>query len=84
MIKLVKNEENFLTCIPNIFDKKYFNNDLNLHKLRADSAKEYYEIQLHRILNEPGYASILEAEIKKAGVLVTKQYVKGRENQSRR
>lgn len=48
-----------------IFDKKYFNNDLNFHKLRADSAKEYYEIQLHRILNEPGYAEKLESEIKK-------------------
>ena len=48
-----------------LFDEKYFKNDLNFHKLRADSAKEYYAIQLDRILNEPGYAEKLEAEIKK-------------------
>ena len=48
-----------------IFEDKYFKNDLNFHKLRADSAKEYYAIQLDRILNEPGYAKTLEAEIKR-------------------
>lgn len=48
-----------------IFEDKYFKNDLNFHKLRADSAKEYYTIQLDSILNEPGYAEKLEAEIKR-------------------
>lgn len=48
-----------------VFEDKYFRNDLNFHKLRADSAKEYYAIQLDRILNEPGYAEKLESEIKK-------------------
>lgn len=46
-----------------IFDKKDFQNNLNFHKLRADSAKEYYFYQLDRIQNEPGYAKQLEEEI---------------------
>lgn len=47
-----------------IFDEKYLKNELNFHKLRANCAKEYYNIQLDKILNEPGYAEQLEAEIR--------------------
>lgn len=48
-----------------IFDPELLSNDLNLHKLRAFSAQEYYEIQLYRIQNEPGYAEQLASEIEK-------------------
>ena len=46
-----------------IFTEADFNNDLNLHLLRAKSAQEYYEVQLNRILNEPGYEEQLKQEI---------------------
>ncbi len=46
-----------------IFVAKDFNNNLNFHKLRSDSAKEYYFYQLNRIQTEPGYAKQLEEEI---------------------
>lgn len=46
-----------------IFTDKELNNDLNFHKLRALSAQEYYDIQLDRIQNEPGYADKLAKEI---------------------
>ena len=46
-----------------IFTDKEINNDLNLHKLRALSAQEYYDIKLERILNEPGYAKQAIKEI---------------------
>ncbi len=46
-----------------IFTDKEINNNLNFHKLRALSAQEYYDIQLERILNEPGYAEQMVKEI---------------------
>ena len=46
-----------------IFTEKDINNDLNFHLLRAKSAQEFYDIQLTRILNEPGYAEQLTNEI---------------------
>lgn len=46
-----------------IFTDKEINNDLNFHKLRALSAQEYYDIQLDKILNEPGYAEQMIKEI---------------------
>ncbi len=48
-----------------IFTEKELNNDLNFHKLRALSAQEYYDIQLHRIMTEPGYKEQLIKEIEK-------------------
>ena len=47
-----------------IFDRKYFENDLNLHRLRANAAKEYYEEQLKQIKADPQYAAKLEKEIR--------------------
>ena len=47
-----------------IFDKKYFENNLNFHKLRAEAAKEYYAEQLKKIKENPAYAAKLEAEIR--------------------
>lgn len=35
----------------------------NLHKLRAESAKEYYRIQVEKIRENPEYAKQLEQEI---------------------
>lgn len=47
-----------------IFNRKYFENDLNLHSLRALSAKEYYFAQLQKIKENPQYAEQLEKEIR--------------------
>lgn len=47
-----------------IFCKKYFENNLNFHKLRAESAKEYYWEQLKRIQENSEYAEQLEKEIR--------------------
>lgn len=48
-----------------VFDKKYFQNNLNLHKLRSDAAKEYYSYVLHRLQTEPGYREQLLDEVEK-------------------
>ena len=47
-----------------IFHKKYFENNLNFHKLRAEAAKEYYAEQLKKIQENPQYAVKLEEEIR--------------------
>ena len=47
-----------------VFCKKYFENNLNFHKLRAESAKEYYWEQLKRIQEKAEYAERLEKEIR--------------------
>ncbi|MBE6747466.1 MAG: hypothetical protein E7558_08500 [Ruminococcaceae bacterium] len=47
-----------------IFPDKYFQNNLNFHKLRADHAKKMYNYYLERVQNEPGYRKQLEEEIK--------------------
>lgn len=47
-----------------IFDRKYFENDLNFHRLRAEAAKTYYTEQLKRIKANPRYAEQLEKEIR--------------------
>lgn len=46
-----------------IFPPEAFKNHLNLHKLRAESAKEYYNIQIQKIKENPEYAKQLEREI---------------------
>lgn len=46
-----------------VFTPEMFKNHLNLHKLRAESAKEYYKIQVQKIKNDPEYAKQLEKEI---------------------
>ena len=46
-----------------VFCKKYFENNLNFHKLRAESAKEYYWEQLKRIQENAEYAEQLEKEV---------------------
>ena len=48
----------------NVFDRKYFENNLNLHGLRATAAKEYYFAQLQKIKENPKYADQLEKEIR--------------------
>ena len=47
-----------------IFNRKYFENNLNLHSLRALSAKKYYFAQLQKIKENPEYAKQLEKEIR--------------------
>ncbi|MBR4858825.1 MAG: hypothetical protein IKU08_06530 [Clostridia bacterium] len=46
-----------------VFPPEMFKNHLNLHKLRAKSAKEYYRIQVQKIKENPEYAKQLEKEI---------------------
>ena len=47
-----------------VFDRKYFDNDLNFHGLRASAAKAYYWEQLERIKEDSGYAEQMEKEIR--------------------
>ena len=47
-----------------VFDRKYFENDLNFHGLRASAAKSYYREQLKQIKSDPRYAEQLEKEIR--------------------
>lgn len=47
-----------------IFDKKLFQNDLNLHYLRAECAKTYYHAQLEMMKRDPHYRSQLVKEIR--------------------
>ena len=56
----------FDSTVPNerVFDEKYFQNDLNFHRLRAECAKEYYHEQLKKIKENPAYAEQLEKEIR--------------------
>ena len=56
----------FTAVAPNekVFDEKYFQNNLNFHRLRAECAREYYYEQLRRIQENPNYRSQLEKEIK--------------------
>ena len=46
-----------------VFGRKYFKNDLNLHALRAESARQYYNSQLQKIKENPSYRAQLEKEI---------------------
>lgn len=48
-----------------IFSDKELNNDLNLHKLRALSAQEFYNINLQRLMNNPEYEDQMLEEIQK-------------------
>jgi hypothetical protein len=47
-----------------IFAAQLFDNDLNLHSLRAECAKEYYFNTLEKINVDPQYAAQLEREIR--------------------
>ena len=46
-----------------IFTDKEINNNLNFHKLRSDSAKKCYEIQLELLLNDPHHKEKMFKEI---------------------
>lgn len=46
-----------------IFTERELNNNLNFHKLRALSAQKCYDIQLERLMNEPGYKEYLIKQI---------------------
>lgn len=48
-----------------VFDRKYFQNDLNFHILRSQCAKRYYNVQLEKMKNDPKYCGQLEKEILK-------------------
>lgn len=48
-----------------IFTPEELNNDLNFHALRAESAKEFYNIHLQKLMNEPDYAEEMIREIEK-------------------
>lgn len=46
-----------------IFDPKLFQNNLNLHHLRATAALDYYNFQLAKLQADPAYRKVLEAEV---------------------
>ena len=47
-----------------IFAPEMFNNHLNLHKLRADSAREFYFLNLKKMQEDPEHAARMDQEIK--------------------
>lgn len=47
-----------------IFPPELFRNRLNLHKLRADSAREFYFQNLKKLQEDPSYAKQMETEIR--------------------
>ena len=47
-----------------VFTKAELDNHLNLHSLRAASARNYYFYLLYKVRNEPGFREQLEREIK--------------------
>ena len=47
-----------------IFPAELFRNRLNLHKLRADSAREFYFQNLKKLQEDPSYAEQMEREIR--------------------
>ena len=47
-----------------VFPRELFRNALDLHRFRREAAKKFYNEQLFKINNEPGYADKLTAEVK--------------------
>lgn len=47
-----------------IIPSELFNNRLNLHKLRADSARDFYFMNLEKLQKNPDYALQMEKEIR--------------------
>lgn len=47
-----------------VFTKAELDNHLNLHSLRAASARNYYFYLLYKVRNEPGFREQLESEVK--------------------
>ena len=69
--RINREDENFIKAYfdnvdinERIFDMKYFKNDLNFHKLRAECAKKYYFDELEKINKDEYYAEKLEKEIR--------------------
>ena len=46
-----------------VFKSDLFKNKLNLHRLRAESAKEFYDIQIQKLKENPEYIHQIEKEI---------------------
>ena len=64
-VEFVKSYFDSVSSDERIFEEKYFENNLNFHRLRAESSKEYYFEQLRRMKEDPKYAEKLEREIRK-------------------
>lgn len=47
-----------------VFTKKELDNHLNLHSLRAASARSYYFYLLYKVNHEPGFRELLEKEVR--------------------
>ena len=69
--RISKNYENFVRAYFEkvgydefVFERSLFDNDLNLHALRAESARVYYYEQLQKISQSEEYAKLLESEIR--------------------
>ena len=63
-VEFVKSYFDAVSPEERIFDGKYFENDLNFHRLRAESAKEYYFEHLRKMKENPKYKEKLEKEIR--------------------
>ena len=63
-IEFIKSYFDRVTPSEYIFDRKYFENDLNFHHLRAEVAKAYYSELLKRLQENPEYSEKLEKEIR--------------------
>lgn len=63
-VELVKSYFTSVASDEKIFTKAELDNHLNLHSLRAASARNYYFYLLYKVRNEPGFREQLEREIK--------------------
>ena len=63
-VELVKSYFTSVASDEKIFTKAELDNHLNLHSLRAASARNYYFYLLYKVRNEPGFREQLESEVK--------------------
>lgn len=64
-VDFVKSYFNGIADDERIFEPEMFqNNQLNLHKLRADCAKKFYYDNLQKLKEDPNYADVMLNEIK--------------------
>ena len=63
-VELIKSYFSSVASYEKVFTKAELDNHLNLHSLRAASARNYYFYLLYKVRNEPGFREQLENEVK--------------------
>lgn len=63
-IDMVKSYFDSVVSDERVFKKEELSNHLNLHALRAESARNYYFYFLYKVRNKPGFREQLESEVK--------------------